>query len=146
MIKGAETDEEIKWCRELLGRTANILLSPTAHIVMWVSEGVPTWVVAYDDWLGWTCMMYVASVTRFPPRAFRWAVFNYAFNIIDRKIVFGMVKSNNTKALRLDLFLGFKEVYRAPGCAEGGHDIILLEMKADDWRARNGKKITASIA
>jgi hypothetical protein len=137
VIRGAETPEDIAWCRWILSK-AHVDPTPTAHLLMWIGASGPTWVVAYDDWLGATCMLYMASTVAYPPKAFRWAVFNYAFNVLKLKIVLGMVKGNNSRALRLDHFLGFKEVYRAEGCAEDGADVILLELKATDWREKNG--------
>lgn len=138
MIKGATTMGEMSWCRQTLLK-AKVIPSPFAHMLMWFGRLGPTWVVAYDDWLGRTCMMYMASTVAYPPKAFRWAVFNYPFNILQMKRVFGMVKSDNTAAMRLDLHLGFKEVYRAEECAEDGHDIVLLEMRAENWRAQHGR-------
>lgn len=141
MIAGPQNQGEFEWCRTFLQDRGHMGVSPAAHILTWLSGEKPTWVVAFDDWMGATCMVYMASSVTFAPRALRWGVFNYAFNVIKRKRIFALVNSANTKALRLDLFLGFKEIHRAVECAEDGADIVFLEMIAEDWKVKHGRQV-----
>jgi hypothetical protein len=135
LIAWPQNREEFTWYRGFLAGRGNLKISDDAHILAWLREGRPTWVVSFDSWMGYTCQLQMASLAPYPPRKFRQAVFNYAFNVLKRKRIFAYVSSKNTKAFRLDVFLGFREVYRAPACAEDGSDIIMLEMLAEEWKS-----------
>ncbi len=78
--------------------------------------------------------MHVASNGGPPPRSLIRAVFRYAFENLKCKVLFGIVEESNEAALRLDRWLGFREVYRVAGCANDGGDLILLEMRREKCR------------
>lgn len=149
MIRGPTSQEEDAWCREFLAERGNIGLSDSAHFLLMVGEGKPSWVVAFDDWVGKTCHLYVAADGQAPvPRTLAWATFNYAFNRIGRLRVFAVCNSHNERVIRLVKWLGMVEVYRGYACHEDGGDIVFLDMTRERWlrKVRNGQEKHTSAA
>lgn len=104
-----------------------VFVSQDAHLLYWVLDGKTTWVVGFDGWVGDTCQLHVASSgTRLVPRLFVRCVFQYAFGVLRRKAIFGIVNSHNKPAMRLDKWLGFQESIRY--CGVGGEDGDLVVM------------------
>lgn len=66
-------------------------------------------------------------------RDFFWVMFDYAFNQMHVKRVYGPVPSNNERALKLDLKLGFKIVTSLPDVFPDA-DLIMLSMVREDCR------------
>ena len=60
--------------------------------------------------------------------------FDYAFNFCNRRIMLGIVKSDNIKAQKLDEHIGFKEVYRIVDGFSDGVDTIYYEIRKEDCR------------
>jgi hypothetical protein len=137
VIAAPQTPEEHAWCREQL-KPLGIEANEKAHILLWLRDGKPVWYVVYDSWLGTTCQMHMASRQAYVPKKLCWTAFNYAFNMIGRTHVFGIVNSNNTNAMRLDRFFGFQEMLRVPGAHMEGGDIVIFMMTAADWKAKHG--------
>jgi hypothetical protein len=147
VIAGPANREEFEWGRNFMQARGNIKVADDAHMLFWYVQGsFPTWVISFDSWAGFTCQVQMASSSPYIPKALRFAVFNYAFNAIKRKFLFALVNSKNTKALRIDLWLGFKEIFRCPESAEDGGDIVILAMKATDWKAKNGQSVSTACA
>lgn len=146
MIGWPENEAEHKWFRNFLVRKGAAVITPEAHIICWHVKGIPTWVVAYDEFCGATCQMHWASENaRYLPRELIHFAFRYSFNVLKLRRVFGLINSTNTSALRITLWLGFKEVYRAEDCHHDGGDIVFLEMRADNctWtRIPNGQRLS----
>ena len=63
---------------------------------------------------------------------FLYEVFNYIFNVGDRQTAIGFVSSENTKALKFDKKIGFKEVARIRDGVKKGVDTVILELHRDD--------------
>lgn len=119
-----------------------IVLSEYAQFIVWEREGTPKWIVAYDDWLGTTCQLHMTSETGYlAPAKLIKAVFHHAFVVLKRTHVLGVVNSLNTRAMRFDQWLGFKEVYRIPGAHLGGGDIVLFQMTPAEcrWLAKEAR-------
>lgn len=47
-------------------------------------------------------------------------------------VLVGRVRASNTKALRLDRRLGFREAYRIRDGAKRGEDLVLMEMRREE--------------
>ena len=71
-------------------------------------------------------------------RAFLKAAFHWPFERWGLNAVIGLVTEGNTQALKFDLHLGFKEVYRIRAGGSGGEDLIVLEMRREDCRFIGG--------
>lgn len=59
---------------------------------------------------------------------------HYLFNVRDRKRIFGLVPSNNAKAMRLDKHIGMSEIARVPNALAEGIDYVVLEMTREECR------------
>jgi hypothetical protein len=60
--------------------------------------------------------------------------FDYAFNVCDRKIMIGIVKSDNAEAQKLDKHIGFVEQYRLKDGHADGIDLIYYTLHRDFCR------------
>lgn len=63
-----------------------------------------------------------------------WVVFDYCFNQLGCKKVFGQIPANNQRALEVDLKLGFKIEARIQDVFPGGEDLIVVSMSREDCR------------
>lgn len=84
--------------------------------------------VMLDGFLHKSIQMHVAA---FEPdwmnRAFLWVIFDYCFNQLGVKVIFGPVAEDNVKALAFDAKIGFTEHTRLKDACVGG-DLIILSM------------------
>lgn len=108
-----------------------------------------TAVIGYNGFNGRSCLMHSAiddpsAITR----TFVQEMFRYPFEQMGLTHVLAVVASDNTRALEIDLRVGFREVHRLNGAGLSGADLIILEMKREDckWlrRSIDGKKFTPS--
>lgn len=60
--------------------------------------------------------------------------FRYIFETCDFEVIYGIVKSDNKKAQKLDTHIGFKEVYRMKDGFSKGIDLIFYEIRRDECR------------
>jgi hypothetical protein len=135
VISWPTNETQLKVCRELFRVRCGAALPPDAHYIVWLTDGQPTWIVGYYDWVGHTCQLSQANTGIRPiPRTFAREVFNYAFNVLKRKMVFAVVSAGNEQALRVNKFLGFHEVLRWPEMAKHDHDLLLLTMTREQCR------------
>lgn len=58
----------------------------------------------------------------------------HLFITCNRKRIFGLVPSDNAKALKLDTHIGFREVARVPDGYAEGVDYVVLRMDRDNCR------------
>jgi L-amino acid N-acyltransferase YncA len=116
-------------------------VQPTADMKMigWVEDDDLKIVVGFNGFMGKTCQMHVAMKPeyKFTPRAMLQASFRYAFVQAERDMVLGIVNSNNTKAMKYDIHLGFKKLWSLPGMHDNGGDIVVLGMKKSECRYLN---------
>lgn len=146
MITVPVSHEQVQWCLAFLETRGGVWVSEHAQFLVWEREGMPKWVIAFDDWIGSTCQLYMASAGGcYPPLKMIKTVFQHAFEVLRRTHVFGIVNSRNERAMRIDLWMGFKEILRVPGAHTDGGDIVVLQMTPADCRwirkeARNGLK------
>lgn len=90
--------------------------------------------VVYTSYTGVSIGMHVAG---FDPRWINndmlWVAFDYPFNQLGCKTIFGQVPEDNLHTLEFDKKLGFKEVARIADVFPGG-DCIVLAMRREDCR------------
>ena len=108
-----------------------------------VKDGEIIGCVGYEGFTGTACMMHMAGTKPgWFNRQYMRLAFNYPFEIFGLKMVFGRVPSGNTKALEIDLRLGFKELIYIEGAHPDG-GIHLLQLKREDWmRSKYGRQST----
>ena len=93
------------------------------------------WVIGYTAFIGKTCQMHMVNLKGgYTPKDLLKAAFDYPFNQCGLELVFGIVNSNNVKAMQYDQKLGFTEAKRFAGVHEDGGDIVVFEMNKTDCR------------
>lgn len=106
-------------------------------------------VVGYNNFTGTSCHMHMAGDgPRWVNRAFLHQAFRYPFELLGLQMVFGVVPSGNTRALKMDLKLGFHELIYIPGAHPDG-GIHILQMKKEEcrWlRKEDGKEVYSEAA
>lgn len=92
-------------------------------------------VVGYNNFTGTSCYMHMAgSDARWVSKALVKEVFRYPFEFLQLAMVFGVVPSGNTQALRIDRKLGFTELMFIPGAhPDGGVHILQLLRENCRW-------------
>lgn len=90
--------------------------------------------VGYDHWSRGSVEMHVAIDDPHAALPIRRPAFAYPFEEIGVDVVWGRVRSDNEKSLRLDRALGFREVFRGVGWAAPGVDAVIFEMRRDECR------------
>lgn len=118
----------------------------------WVTSRVPllmvsdmTSILAYDKVSGerlaccvmdtWTPTSCQIHFTIENPMVLRHGFFQeiskFVFDVAGRIIMYGLVPSDNAKALKLDKKIGFKEITRLKDAYAKGVDYILLELRKE---------------
>jgi len=104
---------------------------PDAHYLGQVLDGQIRAVVVYCGFFGKSCMIHVgAEGQHWMTKDFLKETFNYPFNKLKLKVIIGTVAGSNTKALKLDRHLGFKDVATIPDAHDDG-DLVILEMRPE---------------
>ena len=84
----------------------------------------------------WTCSSVQCHITIANPLAVRHGfirrITDYVFTERDKKYIYGLVPSNNKKALKLNKHLGFTEKTRLHGTFGEGLDYVILELKREN--------------
>jgi len=94
--------------------------------------------VVYNLFLRTAIMLHMAgSEDNWAPRDFLWMVYDYPFNVKKVRWLLGLVDSTNTRAIEIDMRMGFAEVARLPRILEGGSDLIVLGMERHQCWALN---------
>lgn len=127
--------EGIAWIEQhapcTLGRHAQVLEARDV-------AGVIVGAVALDCFTANSAQMHVAIDRPMAIRKLRPAIFAYLFgdppNGAGCSIALGTVRASNTKALIFDRKLGFKPLARIRDGWAKGEDILLLELRKEDYR------------
>ena len=61
-------------------------------------------------------------------------IFDYIFNVRKRKFIYGMIPSDNIKALKFNKHLGFTEKMRLEDAWRDGIDYVVMELKKGECR------------
>ncbi len=96
--------------------------------------------VGFDGWSAGSCCMHNALDAPIAARKLLRASFEFVFTVSNRPVAIATVLSNNARALKLDLHLGFRELFRGKDWWEPGVDIVFLEMRREECRWL-GKKV-----
>jgi hypothetical protein len=116
---------EWTWFKE---RTHVLQCEDSQGIVAFDDRGIQAVLVA-DSFSPDACNVHMAIGNPMVIRhGFLNEVGNHLFNICGRNHIFGLVPSNNEKALKFDLHIGFREVCRIPDGVGTGTDYIVLRM------------------
>lgn len=145
MIVVPRTPEEWQSLAGFLKHHAGVHPSADLQCIGWVSDEDKKLVivVGFNGFMGSVAQIHLAMAEgwHFSPREMLRECFRYAFVTAKREMLLGVVNSRNDKAMRMDLHLGFRELYRLPAMHEDGGDIVLLGMKREECRYIDAAKV-----
>lgn len=131
-FKPMDLKEEWHWFK---ARTHVILCEDTQGIVAVNEQGGIAGIVVFDTWTPTSVNVHMAIDN---PLCIRHGIFTevsiHAYIRNGKKRLFGLVPSNNEKALRLDRKIGFTEVARVPDALDDGVDYIVMRLDKEDCR------------
>lgn len=130
----------------LIAREAGCHFNPEVDVCIARCDGpVLLGGVTYQNYTGESIGIHVASlVPTWLNRDLLWVSFDYPFNQLGVKRIFGQVPETNTTALEFDLRIGFKVLTKIDGVfRDGGVFVIVLEREDCRWldmKPRNLKR------
>jgi hypothetical protein len=136
MICSAQTPEARQIASDILLREVGVQPCGDLQALFWVDEQDKIeWVIGYTAFIGKTCQMHMVNLKGgYTPKQLLKASFDYPFNQLGIEKAFGIVNSNNVKAIQYDQKLGFKEAVRFAGMHDDGGDLVVFEMDKSDCR------------
>ena len=136
MLKGAQSNEAKAIAQHYLYEHAGVQPCADFQALFWVDENNQIeWVIGYTAFIGKTCQMHMVNLKGgYTPKGLLFGAFDYPFNFLGLEKTFGIVNSQNTKAMEYDKKLGFKEAIRFPGMHCDGGDLVVFEMNKADCR------------
>ena len=115
-------------------KTHVIRCEDTQGIVAYNADGIQAMAV-FDTWTTDSCCVHLCIVNPLVlRRGFFTEVANHLFNTCGRARIFGLVPSNNKKAIKLNTHIGWEEVARIPDGVCTGVDTIIVRMEREDCR------------
>ena len=92
-------------------------------------------VVGYDNWSTASVEMHVASEgSNWMTKTLLANCFKYPFIHGGMKVLLGRVDEANSRAVRFNTAVGFKEVARIPNAWEGNRAMIIMAMQRNECR------------
>ena len=118
-----------------IAKAAGSVYNPAVDIaISRTEEGVLLGGVIYNGYTGASINIHMAGFTpRWASRDMLWICFDYPFNQLGCKKIFAQIPAQNTRAVKIDLKLGFtfevliKDVFV-------GDDLVVLSMTREDCR------------
>lgn len=130
MLISYPLDTLYEWINERVGLTRSEDFRAIGRVV----DGELIGVCAFTGFNGASLQMHMAGSGRWMSRHFLREAFRYAFGICGCNVVFGMVPSGNTKALEIDLRLGFEEVATIAGAhPDGALHVLMMRREQCRW-------------
>lgn len=136
MLVAANTQELKNIATKILLNEIGVQPCGDLQAIFWANkENQIEWVVGYTAFIGKTCQMHMVNLKGgYTPKDLLKAAFDYPFNKCGLEKTFGLVNSNNVKAMEYDQKLGFKEIMRFAGMHENNGDMVIFEMNKADCR------------
>jgi hypothetical protein len=127
------TEEHIQW---IVKKIDHLRISDSRGISAISDQGELYCICLMDSWTPGSVQVHIAIENPLGLKnyTFLYEVFNYIFNVGDRQTAIGFVSSENTKALKFDKKIGFKEIARIRDGARKNVDTIILELHRDDCK------------
>ena len=102
------------------------------QVISVTSKGILLGGNIYTGYTGASIQLHMAGFApSWANRDFLWVAFDYPFNQLKCKKVFGQVPESNTKALEIDLKLGFKIEARVEDVFPDGACLVLALARED---------------
>jgi hypothetical protein len=136
MIQSAQSYEAKQIASDILLREVGVQPCGDLEALFWVNEDNKIeWVIGYTAFIGKTCQMHMVNLKGgYTPKKLLFSAFDYPFNYRNLEKVFGLVDSNNIRAMEYDQKLGFKEAIRFAEMHDSGGDLVVFEMNKADCR------------
>ena len=134
MLQSAQSVEAKQLAASILLKEIGVEFCNDLQALFWVDQDNKIeWVIGYTAFIGKTCQMHMVNLKGgYTPKGLLFGAFDFPFNHCGIEKVFGIVNSNNTKAMEYDRKLGFKEALRFEGMHDNDGDLVVLHMdKAD---------------
>jgi len=94
-------------------------------------------IIVMDTWTENSCQVHIAIDSPFCIRSGLVSeAFRYIFETTGRGIVYGITPADNSKALRFNAKVGFVEVCRLKGAYKVGVDLVLQEVRQENYYAK----------
>ena len=123
---------EWAWFKE---RTSVIMCEDSKGIVARNEDGIIQAICVADSFSVDACSVHFAIANPFVIRhGFLTAIADWLFGQCGRSRIFGLVPSNNKKALKLDKHIGFEEVAVIPKVLAENVDYVVLCMTREQCR------------
>jgi hypothetical protein len=130
-FKSINCDEEWSWFYNL--NNVTMLPDMTSILAYNVETKEPLACCIMDTWTETSCQVHFAIEN---PMVLRHGFFEeitkFVYDTSDRLIMYGLVPSDNKKALSVDKKIGFREITRLKDAFKRGVDYVLLEMRSED--------------
>lgn len=111
-------------------RVGGVFNHVTDHVVAVHRDGRCVGGVVFTGYLGSAITLHMAgSEDNWATRDFLWMVFHYAFVQLGCRKVMGLVSSTNSRAISVDIRLGFKIAAVLPDMFPDGSDLLILVME-----------------
>lgn len=136
MLQSAQSLEARNVAANILLKEVGVQPCGDLQALFWVDEeNKIEWVIGYTAFIGKTCQMHMVNLKGgYTPKGLLFGAFDFAFNHCKLEKVFGIVNSQNVKAMEYDQKLGFKEAVRFAGMHDDGGDLVVFEMDKADCR------------
>jgi hypothetical protein len=133
LIQFKPMTEQIEWLF-FKEKTHVLWCEDSQGVVAYDDRGIQAMAVC-DTWTPDACNIHYCLPNPLAIRSgFFNQVFNHVFNVCGRSHIFGLVPSNNAKAIKLAHHFGMEDVTTIPDAVGKSVDIIVMRMNKEDCR------------
>jgi L-amino acid N-acyltransferase YncA len=117
----------------IMARVGGLYNETTDHCISLHRDGILQGGVVYTGFLHASIILHMAgNETNWATRDFLWMVFDYAFNQLGCRKLVGLVPAYNSRAIKVDIKLGFRlEGRLTETLADPEEDLLILTMTRD---------------
>ena len=130
IFKALDTPQEWEWVSD---RAHTILCGDMCGIVVTNEGGDIQAVAVFDSFTKNACNVHLAIENPMVIKhGFLSEIARHLFLVRNRSRIFGLVPSNNSRALKLDKHIGMREIACIPNALDEGVDYVVLEMTREE--------------
>jgi L-amino acid N-acyltransferase YncA len=117
----------------VMTRVGGVFNAKTDHVIALHRDGRICGGVVYTGYLGASIMVHMAgNETNWATPDFLWVIFDYAFNQLGVRKLIGLVPANNSRAISIDIRLGFRIEAKLTEMMVDGSDLLILSMRKSE--------------
>jgi L-amino acid N-acyltransferase YncA len=120
----------------LEGRTGCVLTRCARAVMAVDASGRIRGMVAYDSWTETAAFAHMAVDSPSVWRALLRPALEYAFVQLGRRLLLGTILASNARSMAFVEAVGFREVHRVRGGWAEGVDLVLWQLRREDWETR----------